>query len=124
MPIRADERLVQQGLAADVRRAQALVMEGRVLLGTRKILKPSEPVRKDAALWVKGEVDAYVSRGAHKLKRALEAFSLDIAGKTCVDVGASTGGFTDVMLRAGAARVFAVDVATIFWIGSCAPTRA
>lgn len=110
MPIRADERLVQQGLAADLHRAQALVMEGRVLLGTRKILKPSEPVRKDAALWVKGEVDAYVSRGAHKLKRALEAFSLDIAGKTCVDVGASTGGFTDVMLRAGAARVFAVDV--------------
>ena len=105
MPIRADERLVQQGLAADLHRAQALVMEGRVLLGTRKILKPSEPVRKDAALWVKGEVDAYVSRGAHKLKRAL-----DIAGKTCVDVGASTGGFTDVMLRAGAARVFAVDV--------------
>ena len=87
MPIRADERLVQQGLAADLHRAQALVMEGRVLLGTRKILKPSEPVRKDAALWVKGEVDAYVSRGAHKLKRALEAFSLDIAGKTCVDVG-------------------------------------
>ena len=110
MPIRADERLVQQGLASDLHRAQALVMEGRVLLGTRKILKPSEPVRKDAALWVKGEVDAYVSRGAHKLKRALEAFSLDIAGKTCVDVGASTGGFTDVMLRAGAARVFAVDV--------------
>ena len=110
MPIRADERLVQQGLAADLHRAQALVMEGRVLLGTRKILKPSEPVRKDAALWVKGEVDAYVSRGAHKLKKAIEVFGIDLQDKICVDVGASTGGFTDCMLQNGAVKVYAIDV--------------
>ena len=110
MPIRADERLVSAGLAPSLERARALVMEGRVLLGARKIIKPSEPVARDAALSVKGETDPFVSRGAHKLKKAMDVFHLDIRGKTCVDVGCSTGGFTDVMLRAGAERVYSVDV--------------
>lgn len=110
MPIRADERLVSAGLAPSIERARALVMEGRVLLGARKILKPSEPVARDAALCVKGETDPFVSRGAHKLKKALDAFHLDIRGKICMDVGCSTGGFTDVMLRAGAERVYSIDV--------------
>ena len=110
MPIRADERLVSSGLAPTIERARALVMEGRVLLGTRKILKPSEPVARDAALSVKGGENPFVSRGAHKLNKALDVFRLDIRGKTCVDIGCSTGGFTDVMLRAGAERVYSVDV--------------
>ncbi|MBQ6717032.1 MAG: TlyA family RNA methyltransferase [Clostridia bacterium] len=110
MPVRADEQLVKTGLADTIELARALIMEGRVLNGTNKILKASDPVKKDAILSIKGETDAYVSRGAKKLKRAVEAFQLDLKGKTCMDVGASTGGFTDVMLREGAKRVFSIDV--------------
>jgi len=110
MPLRCDERLVQLGLAPTIEIARALVMEGRVLLGARKILKPSETVKKDAILSVKGETDPFVSRGAKKLKRAVEGFGLSIRGLACIDVGASTGGFTDVMLRNGARKVYSVDV--------------
>ncbi|MBQ2433325.1 MAG: TlyA family RNA methyltransferase, partial [Clostridia bacterium] len=110
MPVRADEQMVKTGLADTIELARALIMEGRVLNGTNKILKASDPVKKDAVLSIKGETDAYVSRGAKKLKRAFEVFNLDIKGKTCMDVGASTGGFTDVMLREGAERVFSIDV--------------
>ena len=90
--------------------ARALIMEGRVMSGDRKILRASEMIKSEEVLRVRGEIDSYVSRGAHKLKRALEVFEIDLVGKTCVDVGASTGGFTDVMLRAGAGKVFSVDV--------------
>ena len=107
---RADERLVHQLNLPSLALAQALIMEGRVMSGDRKILRASEPVRMDEILRVRGEIDAYVSRGAHKLKRALDAFGISLGGAVCVDVGCSTGGFTDVMLRAGAARVYAVDV--------------
>ncbi len=110
MPVRADEQMVKTGLADTIELARALIMEGRVLVGTNKIMKASDPVKKDAILTVKGETDAYVSRGAKKLKRAFEVFNLDVKGKTCMDVGASTGGFTDVMLREGAKRVFSIDV--------------
>ncbi len=110
MPVRADEQMVKTGLADTIELARALIMEGRVLVGTNKIMKASDPVKKDAVLTVKGETDAYVSRGAKKLKRAFEVFNLDVKGKTCMDVGASTGGFTDVMLREGAKRVFSIDV--------------
>ena len=97
---RADEALASELGLESIALARALIMEGRVMAGDRKILRASEPVKPGEALRVRGALDAYVSRGAHKLKKAL----------VCVDVGASTGGFTDVMLRAGAKRVYSVDV--------------
>ena len=107
---RADEALYEDLNLESLGLARALIMEGRVMAGDRKILRPSEFLRPGDQLRVRGALDAYVSRGAYKLKRALEVFQIDISGKICVDVGASTGGFTDVMLRAGASRVYAVDV--------------
>ena len=107
---RADEALLEELNLESLELARALIMEGRVMAGDRKILRASEPIKPGETLRVRGELDAYVSRGAHKLKKALEVFGIDLAGKICVDVGASTGGFTDVMLRAGAARVYSVDV--------------
>ena len=108
---RADEALYEELNLESIALARALIMEGRVLAGDRKLLRPSEAVKTGETLRVKGKaVDAYVSRGAHKLRRALEAFSIDLQGAVCVDVGASTGGFTDVMLRAGARHVYSVDV--------------
>ena len=107
---RADEVLVSDLGVESMALARALIMEGRVMAGDRKILRASELLKPGEALRIRGELDAYVSRGAHKLKKALEVFGIDIDGAVCVDVGASTGGFTDVMLRAGAKRVYAVDV--------------
>ena len=107
---RADEALVSDLGLESVALARALIMEGRVMAGDRKILRPSELLKPGDALRIRGELDAYVSRGAHKLKKALEVFGIDLNGAVCVDVGASTGGFTDVMLRAGARQVYAVDV--------------
>ena len=109
-PTRADALLMERFHLESLALAQALIMEGRVMQGDRKILRASELLRTGEGLRVKGELDHYVSRGAHKLKKALEVFSIDLKGRVCVDVGASTGGFTDVMLRAGAERVYAVDV--------------
>lgn len=107
---RADVALYEDLNLESMGLARALIMEGRVLAGDRKILNASEAVREGERLRVKGGLDHYVSRGAHKLKRALDVFSIDLSGTVCVDVGASTGGFTDVMLRAGAAHVYCVDV--------------
>ena len=107
---RADEALLFDMNLESIELARALIMEGRVMAGDRKILRVSETLRDGDVLRVKGALDAYVSRGAHKLKKALQMFDIDLAGRVCVDVGASTGGFTDVMLRAGARRVYAVDV--------------
>ncbi len=107
---RADEALYEDLNLPSLELARALIMEGRVMAGDRKILRASETLKPGDALRVKGALDAYVSRGAHKLKKALDAFDIDLKGRVCVDVGASTGGFTDVMLRAGAAKVYAVDV--------------
>ena len=107
---RADVALYDDLNLESMALAKALIMEGRVMAGDRKILNASEWVKEGEVLRVRGQLDKYVSRGAHKLKRALEVFPIDLAGKTCVDVGASTGGFTDVMLRAGAGHVYCVDV--------------
>ena len=107
---RADEALFEDMGLESLTLARALIMEGRVMAGDRKILHASEPVKPEEILRVRGQIDGYVSRGALKLKKALEAFHIRLDGKTCIDVGASTGGFTDVMLRAGAGRVYAVDV--------------
>ena len=107
---RADEALYEDLNLESITLARALIMEGRVMAGDRKILRASETLKPGDALRVRGALDAYVSRGAHKLKKAVEVFGIDLKDRVCVDVGASTGGFTDVMLRAGARRVYAVDV--------------
>ena len=107
---RADETLLEQLNLETIELARALIMEGRVMAGDRKILRASEMLRPDERLRVRGALDSYVSRGAHKLRRALEVFEIDLKDRVCVDVGASTGGFTDVMLRAGARQVYSVDV--------------
>lgn len=107
---RADAALYDDLNLESLQLARALIMEGRVLAGDRKIRTASEAVKDGEVLRVKGQLDSYVSRGAHKLKKALDVFSIDLGDAVCVDVGASTGGFTDVMLRAGAGRVYCVDV--------------
>lgn len=107
---RADVALYEDLQLESIELARALIMEGRVMAGDRKILRASEFLRAGDALRVRGELDAYVSRGAHKLKKAIDVFGLNLKGKICVDIGASTGGFTDVMLRAGASRVYSIDV--------------
>lgn len=106
---RADRALVDAGLAPSIDVARSLIMEGRAYQGGERLDKPSDPVKPDAFLSVR-EGRPYVSRGAHKLLRAFEAFGLDVVDRVCLDVGASTGGFTDVLLRMGARRVYAVDV--------------
>jgi 23S rRNA (cytidine1920-2'-O)/16S rRNA (cytidine1409-2'-O)-methyltransferase len=110
---RVDRLLVERGLAPTRTRAQALVMAGRVLVGERRVEKASETFPPDAPLRVRGGDDPaarYVGRGGLKLEKALEEFQLSPAGFVCLDVGASTGGFTDCLLQRGAARVVAVDV--------------
>lgn len=110
---RVDKLLVERGLAPSRTRAQALVMAGVVLVGERRVEKPSETVAPDAPLRVRGSEDPaarYVGRGGLKMEKALREFGLDVRGLTCLDVGASTGGFTDCLLQHGARRVVAVDV--------------
>jgi 23S rRNA (cytidine1920-2'-O)/16S rRNA (cytidine1409-2'-O)-methyltransferase len=111
--IRLDQLLVDRGLAPTRSRAQALVLAGRVRVGdgdaARHDLKSGDLVDPAAAVAVAAGRE-YVSRGAHKLAAALDAFGIDPAGLVCVDIGASTGGFTDVLLARGAARVYAIDV--------------
>jgi len=108
--MRLDRRLVEIGAFATRARAQAAVRAGLVRVDGEAATKPSQMVGADARISVEGEVHPYVSRGGVKLAAALEAFAVDPRGKICLDLGASTGGFTDVLLRAGAAKVFAVDV--------------
>ncbi|WP_437926881.1 TlyA family RNA methyltransferase [Sorangium sp. So ce291] len=110
--VRADALLVARKLAGSRTEAQALIMAGKVTSGPRRIDKPGTLLPEDAEVHVAAG-PRFVSRGGDKLEHALAAFEahgLDVAGKTCVDVGASTGGFTDCLLQRGAARVFAVDV--------------
>lgn len=110
--IRADQLLVDAGLAESRARAQALILAGLVYLGDRKIEKAGQQVPADAELDVRGRDHPWVSRGGIKLAHALEAFDIDVTGFVAIDVGSSTGGFTDVLLTKGAARVYAVDSGT------------
>jgi 23S rRNA (cytidine1920-2'-O)/16S rRNA (cytidine1409-2'-O)-methyltransferase len=107
--IRLDRLLVERDLAESSTRAQALVLAGRVFRGEERLDKPGALLAADAPLTVRA-VEEHVGRGAHKLIAGLDAFAIDPAGMACLDVGASTGGFTDVLLRRGAQRVYAVDV--------------
>jgi 23S rRNA (cytidine1920-2'-O)/16S rRNA (cytidine1409-2'-O)-methyltransferase len=107
-----DQLLVARGLAESRTRAQALVMAGLVFSGDRKIAKPGDALPVDASLEVRGRDHPWVSRGGIKLDHGLAHFGWDVAGAVAIDVGSSTGGFTDVLLNRGAARVYAVDSGT------------
>ena len=107
---RADQALVARGLAETRSKAQALIMAGVVFSGESRIDKPGQPIADDAALTLRGQDHPWVSRGGLKLEKALDHFAIDPTGLVCLDLGASTGGFTDVLLARGAARVYAVDV--------------
>ena len=108
--MRADQRLVELGLVESRARGQALILAGRVLCGDRRIAKPGDQVVADAPLTVTGPDHPWVSRGGLKLAHGLAAFKFEPAGRVALDIGASTGGFTDVLLTHGARRVHAVDV--------------
>ena len=109
---RADQLVVERGLAPTRAKAQALILGGSILAEHgRRVEKAGELLHEDTPLELKGgEALRYVSRGGLKLEAALERFGVDVAGRVCLDVGASTGGFTDCLLQRGAARVYAVDV--------------
>ncbi|MCM8731955.1 TlyA family RNA methyltransferase [Hephaestia sp. GCM10023244] len=109
---RIDQLLVDRGLAESRTRAQALVMAGLVFVGERKIEKAGQQVAADAAVEVRGRDHPWVSRGGIKLAHGLDHFGWEVAGAVALDVGSSTGGFTDVLLSRGAARVYAVDSGT------------
>jgi 23S rRNA (cytidine1920-2'-O)/16S rRNA (cytidine1409-2'-O)-methyltransferase len=109
MKVRLDKLLLDSGLAASRQRAQALILAGKVLVDGQKIEKAGTGVEADASIRLLGEDLKYVSRGGLKLEKALEHWQIDVTGKLCLDVGASTGGFTDCLLQHGALRVIAVD---------------
>ena len=108
--VRLDRLLVDRGLAPSRERAQRLILAGEVLVAERPATKPGSLVAPDAPIRVRVPASAFVSRGGEKLAGALDAFGLDVGGLVALDVGASTGGFTDCLLRRGARRVMAVDV--------------
>lgn len=110
--IRIDQLLVERGLAESRTRAQALVMAGQVMIGDKKADKPGLQIAADAEVSVKGQDHPWVSRGGVKLAHALDHFAINVDGMTAIDVGSSTGGFTDVLLSQGARRVYAVDSGT------------
>lgn len=107
---RLDKLIVERGLAESRTRAQALILAGQVLVGEQRADKPGQMVDPTLELRIKGETPRYVSRGGLKLEAALSEFQINVEGKTCMDVGASTGGFTDCLLQHGAACVWAIDV--------------
>jgi 23S rRNA (cytidine1920-2'-O)/16S rRNA (cytidine1409-2'-O)-methyltransferase len=109
---RADQLLVERGLAESRGRAQALILAGLVFSGGRRIDKAGQPLAADAELEVNGKPHPWVSRGGLKLDHGLSHFGVDPSGAVALDVGSSTGGFTDVLLQRGAAKVYSVDVGT------------
>lgn len=110
--LRADQLLVSRGLAESRSKAQALIMAGAVFSGEKKLAKPGEMLGEGAPLEVRGKDHPWVSRGGIKLDHGLTHFGFDVTGAVALDVGSSTGGFTDVLLNRGAAKVYAVDVGT------------
>ncbi len=112
MKTRADQRIVDLGLADSRTRAAALIMAGHAFVGERKISKPGQQLEADVAIELRGRDHPWVSRGGVKLDHALAALEWCVAGAIAIDVGSSTGGFTDVLLSRGAARVYAVDSGT------------
>src|ERR1044072_1643579 len=107
---RIDKLVFERGLAESRARAQAMIIAGQVLVREQRVDKPGRMIDTNAEIRIKGETLRYVSRGGLKLEQALTEFKISPEGKTCIDVGASTGGFTDCLLQHGAALVWAVDV--------------
>ena len=107
---RLDSLMTARGVADSVHTARALIMAGQVVVGDHTVDKAGQQVALDAEIRLKGEPLPYVSRGGLKLRRALDEFQIDVTGLVAVDVGSSTGGFTDCLLQAGAVQVFAIDV--------------
>lgn len=107
---RVDQALLNRGLAGSIDEARLFVLEGRVYLGGGKVANPSDRMKPGLSLTVRGDKLPFVSRGGFKLQKALDVFSIDPKGRVCLDIGASTGGFTDVLLKRGARQVYAVDV--------------
>ena len=107
---RLDKMMVESGLVESRHRAQALIMEGKVWVGGKRVDKAGVRVHPQEAIEIRGETCSYVSRGGAKLEKALDHWQLSVRGKTFLDAGASTGGFTDCLLQRGADKVFAVDV--------------
>lgn len=110
MKIRLDQYLCQNGYAQSRERAKALIMSGIVFVNEQKVDKAGEMIAEDAKVEVRGHDIGYVSRGGLKLEKAMQVFPMRPDGKVCMDIGASTGGFTDCMLKNGAVKVYAVDV--------------
>jgi 23S rRNA (cytidine1920-2'-O)/16S rRNA (cytidine1409-2'-O)-methyltransferase len=109
MKVRLDKLILQRGLVSSRERAQALVLAGRVLVNEQKVEKAGASVDEEAVIRILGDEMPYVSRGGLKLARALEHWQIEVQGKVCMDIGTSTGGFTDCLLQNGAAQVIAVD---------------
>ena len=107
---RLDVLLVEQGHMESRQKAQAVIMTGSVFVDGQRVDKPGTAVPNTAQIEVRGHALPYVSRGGLKLEKAMEEFPITLEGKTCMDIGASTGGFTDCMLQKGARKVYAVDV--------------
>lgn len=110
MKIRLDQLLFKKGITESREKARALIIEGKVIVNGEKIEKPGSMVDENAEITICGETLPYVSRGGLKLEHALKEFSIDVRQKVAMDVGASTGGFTDCLLQHGAKRVYAIDV--------------
>lgn len=108
--VRLDNLLVESGLADSRSKAQALILAGKIYMGEQKLDKPGQMLASNTLVTVREAEHPYVSRGGMKLAHALEAFGLSVKGMVCMDIGASTGGFTDVLLRAGANKIYAIDV--------------
>src|SRR5436190_556632 len=109
---RLDVALVERGLAESRAAAQRMIMAGLVFSNDKRLHKPGQAIAADTELEVRGQPHPYVSRGGLKLEKALDHFAIPVAGRIALDVGASTGGFTDCLLQRGAAKVYAVDVGT------------
>lgn len=107
---RADVLLVEQGLAPSREKAKRIIMEGNAFIDTQRIDKPGELVKEDEVLRIKENALEFVSRGGYKLKKLITEYQINLSDKICVDIGSSTGGFTDCMLQNGAKKVYAVDV--------------
>jgi len=110
--LRLDKLLVERGLADSREKAQAMILAGEVLAAGQKVTKAGQSVPSDVDIRLLARGRRFVSRGGDKLEAALEAFAVDVRGQVCLDVGSSTGGFTDCLLRRGARKVYAVDVGT------------
>ncbi|NMW84770.1 TlyA family RNA methyltransferase [Peptoniphilus sp. AGMB00490] len=107
---RADVLLVEKGLIDSREKAKRLIMEGKVFIGTERVEKPGTQLKDDVKIYIKGLEDTFVSRGGYKLEKMIDDYEIDLKNSVCVDIGASTGGFTHCMLKHGAKKVYAIDV--------------